>query len=65
MNSAFESQNTTATSSDVERNFKIIKYHITNNQMTRADKFLRLHLNYLLSEMKLVQSSGTIYLISL
>lgn len=58
MNGAFGSDRTVATSSDIESNFRTVKHHILRKQMVRADKFMRLHLNYLMSEMKLQRSHG-------
>ncbi|KAB0803042.1 hypothetical protein PPYR_00012 [Photinus pyralis] len=53
MNTCFNSRTTTATSSDVESSFNILKNHITEKKMVRVDNFLRLHINFITSELKL------------
>lgn len=49
----FESEYLTATSQDVESNFKTLKHHVLDQKLVRPDKFISLHSNYLRTEMKL------------
>lgn len=52
MVSVFGSPYTTATSQDVESNFKTLKCFVLNQKMVRPDKFLLVHANYLKTEIK-------------
>lgn len=52
-NHVFQSDLTTATSSDVESNIKTVKTTVTEKKQLRADKFIKLHLEYLAAELRL------------
>lgn len=53
MVNVYGSKYTTATSQDVESNFKTLKHHVFDQKMVRPDKFLLSHANYLKVEVKL------------
>lgn len=63
MVSVFGSPYTTATSQDVESNFKTLKCFVLNQKMVRPDKFLLAHANYLKTEIKtrIAESVGNRY----
>lgn len=50
----FGSEYTTATSQDVESNFKTLKHHVLDQKMVRPDKFFLAHEKYLKTEVKLL-----------
>lgn len=58
MNQMFGSQFLTATSQDVESNFKTLKYHVLDQKMVRPDKFLAFHVPYLKTEYNLRMAEG-------
>lgn len=58
MNRIFDSHFSTATSQDVESYFKTLKYHILDQKMVRANKFMQLHIQSLKTEFKLRLAEG-------
>lgn len=58
MNEKFDSSFTTATSQDVESNFKTLKHQVLSQKMIRADKFLHEDISYLRTEFKLRIAEG-------
>lgn len=49
----FGSTYETATSQDVESEFKTLKHHVATKTLMRADKFILLHTDYLFKSIKL------------